>query len=337
MSMTWSPELTFVPARAPHEIRRKSKGQRVVDLLNDWFMRDLAAAGLHIHAKLDPFNVAMHPNGLHWDTPESWCIEITPALGHPFDSDWLHVGNESYTGFMAAIELLFGLMEKLGYVPAVTKRVRRKGRLVDRDWPTGGCHIHVGADLFALRPYWYERTERFHRNLVMDYANRPYIRWLLAQWSDDHNSKCLVTSQTCNPMTGAWRRPKAEELWRKAIVGDCHALEARFMAASKASYLTFEVRCINMVRSAAELRAVALIVTNWFASIAKLTANGGIVRPTITGAKLARYSDIGESRSICDCWLDSICESGIVSSIKSTVHDLYERNYATRILHGALV
>lgn len=323
--MTWSPETTWLPAKAPHEIRDKAAGTVLVNRIQRWLNALHHKTGLSLRAKLDPFRLT---NPFDLDSTEAWIIEVVPVL-YPFETDWLDEESESYAGFMRGIRLLFsGMRKRFGLVPAVSKRVRRGGRLIQRDHPSAGCHVHMGADLFCTSTSWYRLTQQFHRNLIMDYANRPYIRWLLAQWSDDKNSECAVKREDFGK--NGKLQPTADQIWERTVENQPN-IESRFMASSKNSYLTFEFRFIDMVRSAEELRAVVLILKGWMDHVASETVLGHDIAPTITRADWLRYTDLRRSKKYIKSWLDSISQTARVCAVSDT---LFNRNYRNRLLYG---
>mgnify|MGYP003393676889 CR=1 FL=1 len=129
MSETFSSELTFIPARYPHEIVSRAKGDRLVALINRWLLHHGVRSGLFMTAKLDPHHNVRQPN-------ETWLIEIVPFTH--FQTAWLDSASESRIGFMTAIDAIFVAMrDRFDLVPS---RVWRKGN-TDYHAPQGGCHL----------------------------------------------------------------------------------------------------------------------------------------------------------------------------------------------------
>lgn len=328
--MTFSPELTYILKDRPHCIRDKRKGHRLVKRVNKLLDAVAALTNLSLRAKLDPFYV---DDGSGKVT--AWCVEIVPVTH--LQMCWLEQDSPSHDLFMRSVNLIFEGLANMGLVPSVSRTTRRAGQLVRREFPTGGCHLHHGADLFRLGPNWYSQMERFHRNLMMDYANRPYIRWLLAQWSDNVNSLCLVTESDFKDPA----RLTPESIWARALDGT-HAIEPRFMMASKTSHLTFEFRFINMVENAAELRAVALLINSWVNHICLLSLAGFTLSPTISRADILALKRLPKTPSIMplliECWLDSVLQSATLrEELRPTLYTLYQRNYVNRVRFGQMV
>ncbi len=326
---TFSPELTFIPGRAPHEIISEAAGNRLVKRIDRWLSTFGRTTSVWLSAKLDPFHsgIPRMDGGTIIYPTNSWCVEICP-LFH-FNAEWLKPENKDYKAFVAALRTLFGAMRhRFGLVPAVIRPAR--GGCPEKHWPTGGCHIHYGADLFDADVKWYGQMERFHHNLLMDYANRPHIRWFLAQWFDDTNSHCPVTLANFEGETLTATR---ERVLDRMTGGPVYAIEPRFMASSKNSYLTFEFRFIDMAHTPEEMIAVATLIDAWAQDIRMRTLDDERIELSITRKALMEMSRMRGARLHVQNWLDSMSLS---CSVRSTLDGLFTRNYANRIRHGKM-
>ena len=177
--------------------------------------------------------------------------------------------------------------------------------------------------------------ERFHRNLVVDYANRPYIRWLLSHWMGG-GSAVAVTKKDLKlaarkPVAGKLNRVWAitpNSIFDRALYID-HAIEPRFMASSKHSYLALEFRMVGMVENARQLRAAALLIDTW---IAKILSRTGRIRFTLTIPQWNAMTKEKTARKICAEWVDNL---GLDWATYETA--FFDRNYLLRIKHGEFV
>lgn len=318
--MIFSPELTFVPAKAPYHFTSKEKADEMVLSIN----RKIINFGpLSMSAKVDPFH--LEKPGFA-DSATSWCIEVTPLLFH-FDSEWLSPESVSHVLFMDAIRILFDTLKKdFGLVPSVTKR--RKG--VTKTYPTGGCHIHVEADMFSAGVDWYKKMERFHTNLLVDFANKPFIRWLLAEWSDNHNSSCLLTAKDLQKNVACHTVAEIFEIG----VDQTNSIVPRFMPSIKNTYPTFEIRFINMVESAEELRAVATIIDCWVNWVA-FDSHLRLIVPDLNGKQFQFMSTVAGAKQVTKEWLHDI---GVPDDVKDMALSVFmERNYLRRIKFGRML
>lgn len=329
---SWSPELSFFPRRAPHEIVSEKAGQRLVDQINCALLRSQSILAAAVYAKLDPFR-----NTSSGDTdPVTYSIEVVPVSQFRLS---LIEDPGQWKLFRQGLSQLFKLLrDRFDLVPTLIER-KRDGRLVH--WPGGGCHLHFGADLFNYSSHWYRVMEHFHRNLVMDYANRPYIRWLFSQWFSNDSNHVLVKESDLKE-DSIFSRLKPEDvpnhLFNCAISSN-RGIEPRYMHSSKRSYLTWEFRMFSMVANPDELRAIIRFLHRWVDRVkspSALIQYGHKSTPTdvipfdLTLDKLRDMKDLRKSRKICRDFIESFdldWKDYVV---------FYERHYANRIRFGRM-
>lgn len=326
--MSFSPELTFFVKRAPYEITDRKVGERLVKRIS----KVLYAKGwmLPLRVKLDPMHNPRLPS-------ETWCIEIVP-LFH-FETHWLE-GDKEWATFRRVLAHIFDTCAANGLVPAL---VKRRGD-TESHHPGGGCHLHMGmGHLFAggQASFWYKRMEAFHRNLLMDFTNRPYIRWLFSHWFADAGSSVmlhaespwLVNSPPCN-VDGS---PQQYD----PLEAGCHGasvIEPRFMRSAKGEYLTFEVRLFSMVESPDEVRLIARFAKAWMDKVKATTMDGSEYYSTtvaipldLTLERLADMRDPMKARAMCAAFIQ---ELGLQWGPYSV---FFKRNYLRRIQWGEFI
>jgi len=96
----------------------------------------------------------------------------------------------------------------------------------------------------------------YHRNLLTDYANRPYIRWLFSHWFADLGSSAYITLDNLEDFKSRGANVM-EDRWRPSTI------EARYMNTTKGAYLTFEHRYFSMIENAEEMRLIARFAWAW--------------------------------------------------------------------------
>jgi len=315
---TWSPECTFLPLRYPHVINDPVAGARLIKRINRWLHEFGRKTGLWMTAKLDP-HLPRDKGGY------SYLVELTPVTH--FHTHWLDPDDASYAGFMEGIDAIIAVMRKrFGLVPSL---VTRKGD-TDLHWPGGGQHVMLGADLFHCSPTFYRDMERFNRNLAVDYANRPYARWLLAHWIGDGGSRVAVNDERLAlapqfPIT-------ADEIFKRSLDRD-YAIVPRFMASPKNSYLTFEFRIVGMVENARQMRSAVLLLKEWMDHhVARVERREPSIRFSLTLPQWETYTTEDGARAACKGWVESL---GLAWADYEEDH--FARNYLMRITHGAFV
>lgn len=320
MSQTFAVEANFVPSRAPHEIVNKVSGQRLIHRINQWLAHHGRRTGIHMLAKLDP-----HHNVYEDDM--TWSVELVPVTH--FQLPWVQRNDKSHTRFVAGIDGIFrGMHERFGLVPKV---VRRKGD-TEYHHGIGGQHVHISASLFSFSTNWYRLMERFHRNLVIDYANRPYVRWLLAHWMGG-GSAVIVDRHRLEQcaFNGAASLTRGDIFFRSLF--GASAIEPRFMASDKNSYLTFEFRIVGMVENARQMCAAVRLLNAWMEHHKDrvLYSPSTPVKFNLTTARWDDMVTPEGARRHCRAWVESLRLDWA-----DYEQDFFERNCLMRIKHGKM-
>jgi hypothetical protein len=327
VSMTFSPELTYFPKRAPYEITDRKAGEKLAKRIS----KALYAKGwmLPLRVELDPArNVHLSNKTYH--------IEIVPLF--QFECHWLDDGKE-WTNFKRVLAHIFDTCKANGLVPAMVKH--RGGE--EQHYPGGGCHLHLDmGELFTSSQahLWYKRMETFHRNLLMDFANRPYIRWLFSHWFADAGSSVMLRAESPLLTTSERNADGSIKPYDPLEEGCSGAsvIEPRFMQSNKRSYLTFEMRVFSMVESPDEVRLIARFAKAWMDRIKTITLPDCEYYTTthsipldLTLDKLADMKDPMKARAMCASFIQGLgLEWGPYSVF-------FKRNYLRRIQWGAFV
>lgn len=298
--MTFSPELTFVPAAAPHTIATKAEAERLVKRLT----RTL---------KCRLFYVKHDPHLNEWTNARTYCIEVVPTVH--WHTEWLE--NSDWRVLRRYIVRLFRCAADLGLVPSVITREAGE----DIHWPGGGSHLHISADFYSTHAGWYRQMETFHRNLATDLANRPYIRWLFKQWFADESGTVLVNRGNYDTVV-----PRMED--PDYILSVEQSVCPRFMGSSKTSYLTFEHRQFSMVDNADEVRAIVRVATRWTNYLRDLEKP---VRFTLTKRALDEMATVRGARAHCREWIK------LLGLPWADYEPFFQRFYKPRILWGEMI
>ena len=319
---TWSCEATFLPSKFPYQILDKELGERQVKSINSQlFGTAIVGNILPMLAKLDPQYGLLRPSGC----PSSYTIEVVPTLGYHFNTDWLEAYDpltKSYTE--NTLDYVFRVLKNNGFVPTVV--TSRMGR--EKHYPTGGCHIHYDiGDFFPMSVDWYKNMERFHRNILIDYANRPYIRWLFANWFADSHSHAIFTHKDLM----AKEKWSDDEIFKRGVERTS-AIESRFMFTSKKSYLTFEFRFPSMVETPREVILLVQFIEAWVKRVLKSVDDGETFTQTISTRNFISWKKIGIARDDCKRFLVDIL--GLDWQDYET---FFNRNLYRRIRFGKLV
>lgn len=324
---TFAPELNFVLAKSPYEITDYAAGETLISQINAELIELERITGVAMRAKLDPF----HTNP-ETEAVVSWSVEVCPV--HSFDTEWLsegvmdEKGNSNWSTFRLYMNWLFKRMKKgYGLVPSVQKK-RRDGTEVHM--PGGGAHIHYGANLFGMGPNFYKNMERFHTDLAVSYANRPYLRFLFADWLSDRAHHTLW-----NPEEGKVPTLKGQTvehaLFGLLLDGGIHAIESRFMNTAKGSHNTFEFRFFRMVENPDELRLIVRFVEAWVNHLRMNVYWGVPVCYSLTKRKWREFKD---GRTV---WLRHIAP--FLKELGLNPKDyrmFFTRNYLTRLKFGKM-
>lgn len=163
----------------------------------------------------------------------------------------------------------------MGLRPRISRR--KNGTRVD--YATGGCHFHLGiANLFFSDTSYLANLAAFERNLYIDYANRPYIKWLFAEWFDD-GTNCRVGWKP-----HIWNREFAHEYSHNSGLLD-GTISPRFSGANAKKILpTYEFRMFDsMPSNTRELLLYVRFLSAWMAWVRLKTLACQTIPLTING------------------------------------------------------
>lgn len=320
--MNFSAEYTFVPRLPPYEILNKEAGKKLVEKLNEDLYFSCYKKGIFITAKLDPFH---HPFD---EARQTFCVEICPMPGFPWSTTWLDEKDKDYKLFKSGISNIFSTCRKFGLVPCPIKKSGNK----EVHFPTGGCHLHFANEFYSGSADYYKKLENFHKNLVADYTNKPFIRWFLSQWFDNSNSGVIYDKQGVKDAETRGKPITRDEAFEDSL--NCRfAIEPRFMLNGKNTYNTFEFRFINMVEDFNQFKTVVKVMEAWISYIRISSAGGKELPITIKSSHYSRlFNNLQKAKKLCQNWIDEI---GLTWDDEH--EKLWNKNYRNRILKGELL
>jgi len=304
-------ELTFIPdlPRAK-EFADKAVAQKVANRLLKRLtplVPQLLENHIDLHVKVDPFRSG--DDGEY----NAWIIEVTNGDFPTRSFQWRS------KRFVALIQRVFNEARKLGLYP----RIRRRGV----HHPSGGLHKHVGiSDLFPNDHLFLSRLARFENNLYTDLANRPYIRWLFAEWFDSGtNSAATFTESDYKGCT-------MKELGKLAYsYGRTQSsIAARYSYRYKPAYPTYEFRFFDSVDSAKEIARNVRFLEAWVAHHVNKATNEVDVPFTLT---LPQFKALKEEKHAWEIISTFLRELGLDPE---NFRKPFEENYVLRMQHGEM-
>lgn len=322
--MTLGSELTFVPNK-PGKWKEFLSYEEAVDTaaeFNDIIHVDPDCREHGLVARADTFRAAWMQDQPH----ESWCIEMSMK---PVKSDWIVWGDAS---LKRALETLYSIAAGLSLFPRI-----RRGK---REWPTGGGHLCVSTDIFTTGWQYHLDMLSFERSLYMDYANRPYIRWLFAQWSDDTNSNVVNAAI----LDAAHKAKKGDDLTGAIVnllMGELHAIKQRSAdTGGKACYPTYEFRFFDAADTPDVFFLQARFLIAWVEHHADLVASTGALKLVkqvskaglITSQRFAELAKPKVARREIEAFFSQI---GI--DTEAYLATLWDSHFMPRIKHGKLL
>lgn len=257
-------ELTFIPRKPGKwkEYRTFEEANEVAKAFNAKLQADSDCMNLSVGntppfvAKADAFRA---PHVDEAQPHRAYCIEVH---NEPIRASYILNG-----GFAtSALQAVYAIANDLHLAPAIEVH-HRDGSITD--WPTGGGHIHVSqlglwdsGSSAALCHSILDRT------LAIDYTNRPYLRWLFSQWSDNVNSLCALDGHDLKALQKALKRKRLSNAqlqeWAHGHVEERFAIRNRLMSSGKPCLPTWELRWFDMPRSVKELQLQVAFVKAWF-------------------------------------------------------------------------
>lgn len=190
------------------------------------------------------------------------------------------------------------------------------------EYPTAGGHLHHDINLWekSYTPSFLYKLNKFERNLYIDYANRPYIRWLFAQWFDNINSR-VTLDQKDLPRYGGFKG----DIRAKAY-GDYAGIRSRFSGFRKGCLPTFEHRYFDATKNAEETLANLRFLRAWVKNIPEYRIKSTLTKKYFRDLKDSRFAWHEISQFLTNLGLQP-----------DTYHPNFERNYITRMKFGHMI
>ncbi len=192
---------------------------------------------------------------------KAWCLEVN---SEPIDISNLIIGGKT-TYLWKALEAVYAVAAGLNLHPSIQRVNKRTGARTE--WPTGGGHLHVPVDIWNDDSAFLLRLYMLERSLCVDYTNRPYIRWLFSQWSDNVNSAIAMGPVVIKAAYREARREKKPKAFLTNVAHsaalDCHSIKQRMALTGKPILPTYEFRFFDMPHSVNELGLQARFLAAW--------------------------------------------------------------------------
>lgn len=321
MPTTFSPEMNMVPRAYPMGYRSHKEAQKVCSKVNRILDALSKRFGPCAIAKPDPLHLKGGEEDENGET-NTYSIEIIPVTHFYFG--WLESGDGKWAVFKEYLDALFAAMKRYSLAPSVKRT--RKG--VTTHFAGGGFHIHCGADLYNTGPDFYKRMERFHRDIAVDFANHPELRWLFADWMSDQAHHLIWRPDM--PKKPAGFETMEDYMFYKLLNG-AYAIESRFMKNAKGSHLTFEFRFFRMVENPEEFRLAARFVEAWVRTV-RDAAYWDVppVKFTMNRRKWNALMDPDKAWRKISLFLEDMCLD------PKDYRVFFERNYLMRLKHGKM-
>lgn len=321
MPTTFSPEMNWVPRAHPMGYRSYKEAQKVCSKVNRTLDTLSKRFGPCAIAKPDPLHLKGGEKDENGEV-NTYSIEVIPV--RHFYLSWLEEGDGKWAVFKKYLDALFAAMKRYGLAPSVTRT--RKG--VTTHFAGGGIHWHIGADLYQIGPDFYKRMERFHRDIAVDFANHPELRWLFADWMSDQAHHLVWRPDT--PKKPAGFKTMEDFVFYKLLHG-AYAIESRFMKNAKGSHLTFEFRFFRMVENPEEFRLAAKFVEAWVRTVRDaMYWDVPPIKFTMNRRKWNALMDPDKAWRAISVFLE-----GIGLDPKG-YRVFFERNYLMRLKHGKM-
>jgi len=303
-------ELTLIPdLPGAKEFADKKRAQRVADKLLkrlSVLTPALLEHNIDLLVKVDPFRSVN-------DEYTAWIIEVTNGQYPTRSFQWRS------KRFVFLIQRVFTEARKLGLYP----RIRRRGI----HHPSGGCHLHCGiADLFPNSDLFLSHLARFEKNLYTDLANRPYIRWLFAEWFDvETNSTATFNERDYRSYSMRRMEGFAHEYGRASS-----SIAARYSYRYKPAYPTYEFRFFDSVDSAKEIARNVRFLEAWVTHHVCKALDGVDVKFTLTHAQFKALKNEDKAWDVISTFLR---ELGLNPD---DFRKPFEENYILRMRHGEM-
>lgn len=307
-------ELALTPdLKGDKEFTNKKTANKVADALAARLVKlspHLVEHNIDLSVKVDPFRF----NTFNWE-PNAWAIEITNGNKPTRTLQWRD------PKFVRLIQRVLNEAKVLG----LYSRIRRRGI----HWPAGGTHLHVGiADLFSNTPSFLPKLALFEKNVYTDFANRPYIRWLFAEWFDNEvNSSITVGESSFDDYTKAEMRDLVYPEGRKSS-----SICARYSYQYKPAYPTYEFRIFDGVDSAKDIARNVRFLEAWILSHVKHVNEGGKdVEFTLKREDFKAFKNVRSAWGIISQFLRDL------NLDSQDFRKPFEENYVLRVKHGEML
>lgn len=167
------------------------------------------------------------------------------------------------------LDTLYNIADQLDLTARIIKNTKDKKIY----YPTGGGHIHIGTDFIrdrgALPENFLIYLNNWQTNMYTDYANRPYIKWLFAEWFDDLNSQVYDYE---------YIKKKADPVM--VLTRERLCIRPRFsMIKNLLPLPTYEFRFFDAQRTSADVRLDVNFLEKW---ITYIPARKGTIKLKIT-------------------------------------------------------
>lgn len=291
-------EFTFVP----------NKGKEFLSVIDAEicaasFNRQLGDSGISyiFKAKSDLFRALFRGQKY-----ESYCIEVNNVI------PLLYSIGCPYT---QRLDELFDIAKKLGLVA--------RPKIGHKYWPNGGSHIHLSTGFIEDSHLAIDILKLFSDELDYQYAMRPYIRWMFADWFENNNSHCIAELSNNNETY-------------KTRVCNTHAIVRRFFGSQKNTYPSWEFRFFQMVKSPEEfsLHIQFLAAFKDYCMKQAISAEGDLstryIKVNKVIANIPKFKNIAYAKSEVRKFF------GLLGLDFSAYLPLFEENFVQRIKYGKL-
>lgn len=320
--MNYGLELTFLPKKT-REYTDILIARKTADLFNKALSSENVKHSIfgNFKAKADIFRLGqrLDDDTYHLDD-DTYCIEINNdshlISSHSFngkDTDSLHPLKNH-------LDKVYNIAKKLDLSPCIIKKTKNG----DIYYPTGGGHIHACMEnIFSDTPQYFDKMKSFTRNIWVDYCNRPYIRWLFAEWAETTNS---MTGLSCADIEDG----KKIDFRRQH---DKHSIVNRFQYMRKANINSIEFRFFDMPRNSVDLILQLRFLHHWLISHCRHSNNpkGKVFRKNIN---IKYFNDLSTLKF---AWREI---SEFLTGLELNPSDyrwFFEENYVRRIKFGKKV
>lgn len=304
-------ELTFVPdLPGDKEFGNKNAAQIIADaLLTNLtpLSSQLDAYSIDFIIKVDPFR--SDDNGIK----NAWIIEVTNGDRPTRTSQWKD------KKFVSLIQKVFDQARKLKLYP----RIRRRGI----HHPSAACHLHIGiADLLPNDHYFLTNLTRLERNLYHDLANRPYIRWLFAEWFDANINSAATFHEGDYKAFGMSQLAEYAYSYGRTAA----SIAARYSYRYKPAYPTYEFRFFDSVDTAKELARNVKFLEAWMSYHANKALHKIDIPFTLTRSRFKALKNERNAWFVISTFLREL------NLDPNDFRKPFEENYVLRMRHGEM-